>query len=242
MAMTFLERLREDINTYITRDPATGSLWEVVFCAPGFHAIMFYRLSHAVYGMKLRLLARIISTVARFFTGVEIHPGARIGQRFFIDHGMGVVIGETAYIGNDVSIYHGVTLGGVSPLTDEKGAARHPQVGDGVIIGSGAQLLGPIEVGDYARIGSNAVVVNNVEPCATVVGIPARPVRRKPSSESDKAFDPYAVSAEKAPDPMQAKIDALVEEVQALRARVVELEDQNEDIADTAETWDKVTG
>jgi serine O-acetyltransferase len=185
--------------------------------------------------MGFRTLARLISLLARFLTGVEIHPGARIGRRFFIDHGMGVVIGETAYIGHDVSMYHGVTLGGVSPIASEKGSIRHPQVGDGVIIGSGAQILGPIEIGDYARIGSNAVVVTDVEPGATMVGIPARSVKARRKEEEEHRFRAYATSND---DPMEARLQTMMEEIKRLNKRVKELEPDDIDLAETAESWE----
>lgn len=231
-----LKRLKQDIDTYMARDPAAHSRLEVLLCAPGLHAVMWYRVAHRLHRMGLKLLARVMSQFARFMTGVEIHPAARIGQRFFIDHGMGVVIGETASIGDDVSIYHGVTLGGVSPISSQKGSIRHPQVGDGVIIGSGAQLLGPIEVGDYVRVGSNAVVVSNVEPCSTVVGVPARPVRSRKKEESHE-FQAYAVSG-KVEDPMMAKLEALMHEVESLKEQVRNLEPTTEDLEDMAESWE----
>jgi serine O-acetyltransferase len=234
-----LKRLKQDIDTYMARDPAAHSRLEVFLCAPGLHAVMWYRVAHKIHRMGFKIIARVLSQFARFMTGVEIHPAARIGERFFIDHGMGVVIGETATIGDDVSIYHGVTLGGVSPISSQKGSIRHPQVGDGVIIGSGAQLLGPIEVGDYVRVGSNAVVVSDVESCSTVVGIPARPVRSK-KKEEDHEFRAYAISG-KVEDPMMAKMEALIREVEHLKKQVQNLEPMAEDLADMAESWETET-
>jgi serine O-acetyltransferase len=165
-----LDRIREDIYCVFERDPAARTTWEVITCYPGFHARMLHRLSHCLWSWNLKWLARFVSHVARWLTGIEIHPAAVIGRRFFIDHGMGVVIGETAEIGDDVTLYHGVTLGGT---TWNKGK-RHPTLGNGVIAGAGAKMLGPISIGDNAKIGSNAVVVSDVPPGATAVGIPAR--------------------------------------------------------------------
>jgi serine O-acetyltransferase len=237
MANSLIQRLAAEMDIYIARDPATHSRLEVLLCCPGFHAVMWHRLANWLHKNGLRLAARFVSTIARVLTGVEIHPAARIGKSFFIDHGIGVVIGETSYIGDDVSIYHGVTLGGVSPTSSEKGSIRHPQVGDGVIIGSGAQLLGPIEVGDYARIGSNAVVVHNVEIGATVVGIPARPVRSSRNND-DHCFTAYAVGDDGQADPVQAKLDAMMEEIIRLQHKVKQLEYQADGLEDTAENWE----
>src|SRR6266851_489982 len=163
-------RIREDIACVFERDPAARSTWEVITCYPGFHALLIHRLAHWMWRMRMRWLARFVSHVSRFLTGIEIHPGAKIGRRVFIDHGMGVVIGETAELGDDCTLYHGVTLGGT---TWNKGK-RHPTLGRGVVIGAGAKLLGPIVIGDGAKIGSNAVVGKDVPPGATAVGIPAR--------------------------------------------------------------------
>src|SRR5437773_620923 len=165
-----LTRIREDIACAFERDPAARSTWEVITCYPRFHALLIHRLAHRLWRVKLRWLARFVSHVSRFLTGIEIHPGAKVGRRVFIDHGMGVVIGETAELGDDCTLYHGVTLGG----TTWNRGKRHPSLGNGVVIGAGAKLLGPISVGDRARIGSNAVVVKDVPPGATAVGIPAR--------------------------------------------------------------------
>src|SRR6266513_2165292 len=159
-------RIREDIQCVFERDPAARSVWEVITCYPGFHALQLHRVSHAVWGMGLRWLARLSSHIARFLTGVEIHPGARIGRRVFIDHGMGVVIGETAEIGDDCTLYHGVTLGGT---TWNKGK-RHPTLARGVVIGAGAKILGPVVIGEGAKIGSNAGLVKDVPPGASAGG------------------------------------------------------------------------
>lgn len=168
--MAVFRTLYEDIKTVLDRDPAARNALEVFFCYSGFHALTMHRVSHWLWLHKLKSLARFNAMLARFFTGVEIHPAAKIGRRFFIDHGMGVVIGETAEIGDDVTIYHGVTLGGVS-LKKEK---RHPTIGNNVIIGAGAKVLGPFKVGDRVRIGANSVVLHEVPDDATVVGVPGR--------------------------------------------------------------------
>ncbi len=170
-----LKTIREDIQCVLERDPAARHWLEVLICYPGLHAIWLHRIAHRLWTMRLKLLARLISHLARFLTGIEIHPAARIGPRCFIDHGMGVVIGETAEIGADVTLYHGVTLGGVS-LEPGK---RHPTIEDGVVIGAGAKVLGAITIGRNSRIGANAVVVKDVEPDMVVVGIPGKPVKRQ---------------------------------------------------------------
>ncbi|WP_456437737.1 serine O-acetyltransferase [Desulfurobacterium sp.] len=169
-----LKRIREDIAVVFERDPAARSVIEVITCYPGLHAIWLHRIAHFFWEKKLKLLARMVSHFSRWLTGIEIHPGAKIGRRFFIDHGMGVVIGETTEIGNDVTIYHQVTLGGTST---HKGK-RHPTIGNNVVIGAGAKILGPIKIGDNCKIGANSVVVRDVPPNSTVVGIPGKIVKR----------------------------------------------------------------
>jgi serine O-acetyltransferase len=185
-------RIKEDITVVFERDPAARGVLEVLTCYPGFHALLLHRVvSHRLWGWGLRWLARLVSHFGRFLTGIEIHPGATIGRRVFIDHGMGVVIGETAEVGDDCTLYHGVTLGGVSW---NKGK-RHPTLGEGVVVGAGAKILGPFEVGAGARIGSNSVVVKAVPAGVTVVGIPARVVEDHANADAARmAFDAYAVS------------------------------------------------
>ncbi|WP_281069983.1 serine O-acetyltransferase [Pelomicrobium methylotrophicum] len=205
------DRIREDIASVFHRDPAARNAWEVITCYPGFHAIVIHRLSHRLWTLGFKWLARFISHIGRWLTGIEIHPGARIGRRFFIDHGMGVVIGETAEIGDDCTLYHGVTLGGTSW---NKGK-RHPTLGKGVVIGAGAKVLGPITIGDGAKIGSNAVVVKDVPPGATVVGIPARLVddSRRDARErqaEQMGFSAYAIS-ENMDDPIVKAIHGLLD-------------------------------
>src|SRR5690349_5172210 len=211
-------RMREDIQCVFERDPAARSVFEVVTCYPGFHALQWHRLSHAFWGMGLRWLARLSSHVTRFLTGIEIHPGATIGRRVFIDHGMGVVIGETAEIGDDCTLYHGVTLGGVSW---DKGK-RHPTLGKGVVVGAGAKILGPFIVGDGAKVGSNSVVVKAVPAGATVVGIPARIVEHSSAEGARMAFDAYAVSAD-LDDPLNKALLALGSRSDDVEGRLAEI-------------------
>jgi serine O-acetyltransferase len=206
-----LDELREDIRVVFDRDPAARSTWEVVTCYPGFHAMLFHRLSHRLWQLGLKWLARLVSHFGRWLTGIEIHPGATIGRRFFIDHGMGVVIGETSVIGDECTLYHGVTLGGTSW---DKGK-RHPTLGNGVVIGAGAKVLGPIVLGEGARVGSNAVVVKDVPAGATAVGIPARildeesKVVREETAER-MGFSAYAISADMN-DPVVKAIHGIVD-------------------------------
>lgn len=229
------DKIINDVDSVFSRDPAARSRLEIVLCYPGVHALLMHRLAHWLWKKQLKLLGRLLSTFSRFVTGIEIHPGATIGERFFIDHGMGVVIGETATIGNDVTIYHDVTLGGTSL---EKGI-RHPQLGNNVIIGAGAQLLGPIHVGDNARIGSNAVVVKDVEANTTVVGIPARAVTEKPTdSTGEHGFDAYGAASKQEKDPLLTAFEQLQQDVQGLQKRVVELEAENEALAGSAKKWE----
>ena len=196
-------RLKEEIGVVFDRDPAARNAWEVITCYPGFHAMLFHRLAHRLWGMGLKWLARLVSHASRWLTGIEIHPGATIRRRFFIDHGMGVVIGETAEIGDDCTLYHGVTLGGTSW---NKGK-RHPTLGKGVVVGAGAKILGPITIGDGARIGSNAVVVRDVPPGATAIGIPARIIEAQ--EKQDGRFAAYAVVKD-LNDPMAKALHELI--------------------------------
>ena len=213
-------RIREDIQCVFERDPAARSVWEVLTCYPGFHALQMHRMWHAFWGMGLRWFARFGSHVTRFLTGIEIHPGATIGRRVFIDHGMGVVIGETAEIGDDCTLYHGVTLGGVS----WKQGKRHPTLGRGVVVGAGAKILGPFLVGDAAKIGSNSVVVKAVPAGATVVGIPARVVEHSAANPEAAlmAFDAYAVSAD-LDDPLNKVLLTLGSRTEDIDSRLEEI-------------------
>jgi|SRR5690554_1698255 len=220
------DRIREDIRSVFHRDPAARNAFEVLTAYPGLHAIWFHRLANWFWRKNFKWPARMISNLARWLTGIEIHPGATIGRRFFIDHGMGVVIGETAEIGDDVTLYHGVTLGGTSW---NKGK-RHPTLGNNVVCGAGAKVLGPITIGEGARVGSNAVVTRDVPADATVVGIPGRVIRRHPEEDSpeeqkrrqmaDKVgFDAYAVTREVS-DPVAHAIRCLLDHMQAMDHKV----------------------
>ncbi|MFQ6016621.1 MAG: serine O-acetyltransferase EpsC [Kiloniellaceae bacterium] len=229
--------IRDEIDAMMLRDPAARSRIEVVLCYPGFQALLFHRLAHGLWRRRWRLLGRWVSQLSRFLTGIEIHPAAVIGKRFFIDHGMGVVVGETSQIGDDVTLYHGVTLGGVAPSVDsdsQRNTKRHPTLEDGAIVGSGAQILGPITVGKNARVGANAVVTKDVPSCATVVGIPARavPPRETPAQEEAPRFVAYGTPTGDIPDPVARAIDGLLDEVQTLRARVNRLEERQDPQSD----------
>ncbi|MES2564151.1 MAG: serine O-acetyltransferase [Pseudomonadota bacterium] len=208
-------RLKEEIAIVFERDPAARNTWEVVTCYPGFHAMLVHRLSHRLWGANLKWLARFVSHIGRWLTGIEIHPGAQIGRRFFIDHGMGVVIGQTAEIGDDCTLYHGVTLGG----TSWSAGKRHPTLGKGVVVGAGAKILGPIEIGDGAKIGSNAVVVKAVPAGATAIGIPARIVE---SHEAQGRFAAYAVARDEN-DPITQALHQLIEHSAETDERMAQL-------------------
>ena len=236
-------RLREDIRSVFDRDPAARTSWEVLTCYPGVHAVLLHRLSHGLWVRQLRWLGRFVSHLTRFFTGIEIHPGATIGRRFFIDHGMGVVIGETAVVGDDVTIYHGVTLGGTSWT---KGR-RHPTIEDGVVIGAGAQVLGPITVGARAKVGSNAVVVKDVPAGTTAVGNPARIIDSEQALKREEkagqmGFSAYALAG-KQDDPLAKAIHGLldhaVETDRRIDAMVKKMETSGVCVQDELATADK---
>lgn len=219
--------IKEEIDVVFERDPAARSVLETIFTCPGFQAIVFHRFNHWLWKKKLYLLARMTAHIARFLTGIEIHPGAVIGDRFFIDHGMGIVIGETAEIGDDVSIYHGVTLGGT---TWNKGK-RHPTLENDVVIGAGAKILGPITIGTGSRVGCNAVVVKDTPPGSTVVGVPGHTVVKKDTAdESAKreamakkiGFEAYAASKDMS-DPIQNALDSVLDHLQKVENELEEL-------------------
>jgi len=221
--------MREDMQAVFDRDPAVRNRLEVWLCYPGFHALFFHRIAHALWQRRLKLLARWISHVGRFLSGVEIHPGARIGRGFFIDHGMGVVIGETAEIGDNCTLYHGVTLGGTSWAREK----RHPTLGNNVIVGAGAKVLGPFTVGDNSSIGANSVVVKEVPPNSTVVGIPGRIVPREkpPEAEGQKPDLEHG----RLPDPEAKEINRLMEDMRGLEQRFYALQDQLQEHLDEVE-------
>lgn len=217
------QRLREDVLCVFDRDPAARTWWEVVTAYPGVHAVWFHRLSHWLWNHGWFWLARFLSYLSRWWTGIEIHPAARIGRRFFIDHGMGVVIGETAVIGDDCTLYHGVTLGGTSW---QKGK-RHPTLGNGIVVGAGAKILGPVTIGDNARIGSNSVVLKDVPAASTVVGIPGHVVNQagaaqKAAIAKQLRFDAYGLSPDM-PDPVAYAINHMLEHIQVLDRQIEEL-------------------
>lgn len=213
--------IKQDIKCVFERDPAARNMLEVITSYSGVHAMIFHRINHQLWSWGLKFPARFFAHIARWLTGVEIHPAAQIGQRFFIDHGMGVVIGETAVIGNDCTLYHGVTLGG----TSWKKGKRHPTLGDNVVVGAGAKVLGPIELGDGVRVGSNAVVVKDVAKNLTVVGIPGRIVAQAASETEDNSprkefakkigFDAYGMHNDM-PDPVVNAIDAMLDHIHAM--------------------------
>jgi serine O-acetyltransferase len=211
------------IDSYIERDPAAKSRVETLLTSPGLHALGLYRLSSFLKSIKLGIIARIVSYLGRFLTGIEIHPGAKIGKFLFIDHGMGVVIGETSTIGDSVTIYHGVTLGGISPSENsdsQKNIKRHPTIMNNVIIGSGAQVLGPVTIGNNSKIGSNSVVTKDVDDNKSVVGIPARYTQN--DDDELNAFSAYGLTSGK--DRRKIKLDNLVIENEALKERIEKIE------------------
>ena len=220
------KQIREDVMGVFDRDPAARNVLEVITTYPGVHAIIFHRINHKLWTIGLKWLARVGSNIARWLTGIEIHPGAKIGRRFFIDHGLGVVIGETTEVGDDVTLYQGVTLGGTSI---EKGK-RHPTLGDNVVVGAGAKILGPFKVGDNARIGSNSVVIKAVPAGATVIGVPGREVIRDQHPQQqirDKmakkmGFDAYGATQEM-PDPVANAINGMLDHIHTMEERIQEM-------------------
>jgi len=211
-----ISHLKEDLRAVFDRDPAVRNVFEIIFCYPGFHAMLFYRFSHWLWVNQFFLLGRFISHLGRFFTGIEIHPGARIGRSFFIDHGMGVVIGETAEIGDNCTLYHGVTLGGTTWAKEK----RHPTLGDNVVVGSGAKILGPFTVGDNSKVGSNSVVVKEVPANATVVGIPGRVVI---SGDKPTGMD---LEHNKLPDPVAKAVNCMMDQISRLEDQVKMLKNE----------------
>ena len=212
--------IKEDIKVVFERDPAAKSILEVILCYPGFHAIIMHRVAHFFYNRKFFLIARIISQLNRFITGIEIHPGAKIGKGFFIDHGMGVVIGETTEIGDNVTLYQGVTLGGTGK---EKGK-RHPTLGNNIVVGTGAKVLGPVKIGDNVKIGAGAVVLKDVPPGSTVVGIPGKAVVRERINFSETDFTKVDLNHHLLPDPVADMMRSLQKKIEELEDRLSKLE------------------
>ena len=213
----------QEIDSIIERDPAAGSRLGVVFLYPSFHIMAFYKMANIMWRYNLKFISRLIMHLARIFTGIEIHPAAKIGSNFFMDHGLGIVIGETAEIGENVTIYQAVTLGGTMPSVEsdsQRNQKRHPTIGNNVIIGSGAQILGPINVGDNARIGANSVVSKDVPSDVTVAGVPAREFAK--STKSDK-FLAYAISKNEV-DPRERTLNSLIEKVETLEKKIKKIE------------------
>lgn len=225
------QTLREDFRVVFERDPAVRSVLEILLCYPGFHAILFYRLANALWRRKFFLLGRFISHLGRFFTGIEIHPGATIGKGFFIDHGMGVVIGETAEIGENCTLYHQVTLGGTSWAKEK----RHPTLGDNVVIGSGAKVLGPFTVGHNSKVGSNSVVVKEVPANSTVVGIPGKIVMSEGKASEPKVDLEHG----QLPDPEAKAISCLFDQIRALEKKVKLLTQEQERLKGELEPHDQ---
>lgn len=222
------ETIKRDMKVIFERDPAARGVFEIIFCYPGFHAILSHRIANWFWRHKFYFTGRFISHISRFFTGIEIHPGATIGSGFFIDHGMGVVIGETAEIGDNVTMYHGVTLGG----TSWKKEKRHPTIQDNVIIGAGAKILGPFAVGSNSKIGSNSVVVKEVPPHSTVVGIPGRVVFREGANVyEDSPIDKV--------DPEAKAISCLFDQIREMEKKIKLLEEKNKELEDKVNSTGK---
>lgn len=216
------DRIHKDIKVIFERDPAARSFWEVLLCYPGLHALLFHRFSHKLYNKGFILLPRLISQLARFLTGIEIHPGAKIGDKLFIDHGTGVVIGETAEVGNNVTIYQGVTLGG----TGKQKGKRHPTVGNNVVVSTGAKVLGSITIGDNARIGAGSVVLRDVPPNTTVVGIPGKIVIREGINIADMDVEELIdLHHENLPDPVAEMILCIQRKVARIETRINDIEE-----------------
>ncbi|WP_213974068.1 serine O-acetyltransferase EpsC [Tepidanaerobacter acetatoxydans] len=215
-----LDTIKQDIRVVFERDPAAKSVVEIILCYPGFHAILLHRMAHSFYKHNLILIARLISQINRFLTGIEIHPGAKIGKGFFIDHGMGVVIGETTEIGDNVTLYQGVTLGGTGK---EKGK-RHPTLGNNIVVGSGAKVLGPVKIGDNSKIGAGAVVLKDVPSNSTVVGIPGKAVVRQNIDFADTDFTKVDLNHHLLPDPVADMMRSLQKKIETLEMRIAFLE------------------
>ena len=218
-------KLKADLSAILERDPAAGGRFSAMLLYPSFHVMLAHRIAHPLWRAGLQTLSRFIMQTARWLTGIEIHPAAEIGEGFFADHGMGIVIGQTAILGKNVTLYHGVTLGGVMPAVDSKAqrsVKRHPTLEDGVIVGAGAQILGPVRIGAHARVGGNSVVTKDVGEGQTVVGIPAKPLQKR---VGDGQFEPYAVSHMPIEDSQERTLSVLFAELESLRAQIEVLHD-----------------
>lgn len=238
-------KLKADLMAILERDPAAGGWLSAMLLYPSFHVMLVHRLAHPLWKAGLHTLSRLMMQIARWLTGIEIHPAAEIGEGFFADHGMGIVIGQTAVLGKNVTLYHGVTLGGVMPAVDaraQRSVKRHPTLEDDVIVGAGAQILGPVTVGHCARVGGNSVVTKDVAEGQTVVGIPAKPLHKR---RMDAQFEPYAVSNMPADDSQSRTISALFAELEALRTQIEALRDGSDealsDLTSSAEKADTST-
>lgn len=205
-------RLYRDAKAIAARDPAARGVLEVIFLYPGFHALVGHRVAHWFYRIKLKFLARLVSNICRFFTGIEIHPGAQLGNGIFFDHGMGIVIGETAIVGDNCTIYHGVTLGGTGKETGK----RHPTIGNNVLLSAGAKVLGPLTMGDNSRIGANAVVLNDVEPDTTVVGVPGKAVKHK----GERIVESVELDQVHIPDPVSQELCRLLMRIENIEKKI----------------------
>ena len=224
MSKNFFSLIYSDLKAALDRDPAARNYFEIFFTYSGFHAIFGYRLSHILWNSKLKFLARFLSNIVRVITAIEIHPSVKIGKGFFIDHGAGLVIGETSQLGDNITMYQQVTLGGISPSLESKtqrNVKRHPTLSDGVIVGSGAQILGPINIGLNSRIGANAVVLKDVPPNQTFIGIPARKVR---NTKEKNNFDAYGMTEGNIDDPNKKSIVGLLNEIYSLTSKLEKLE------------------
>lgn len=226
MSKNLLSLIRSDLTAAMKRDPAARHYLEIIFTYSGFHATLIHRICNLLWRLKLKFIARIISSISRIFTSIEIHPAAQIDEGFFIDHGGGLVIGETTIIGKNVTIYQQTTLGGLSPSVDsesQRNIKRHPTIKDNVIVGSGAQILGPVVIGKNSRIGANAVVLKDVPENVTYVGVPARKIE---STNVNESFNPYGISEGKIDDPNKKSIHALFKEIYSLNQKVDDLKKQ----------------
>ena len=221
-----LVKLYKDLKAILERDPAAQGIFAAMFLYPSFHVLLFYRIAHPLWNWNLKFISRSLMLFARWLTGIEIHPQAKIGAGLFIDHGMGVVIGQTAVIGENVTLYHGVTLGGVNPAenTDEqRKVKRHPTICDNVIVGAGAQILGPITINKCARVGGNSVVTKDIEEGITVVGVPAKPIAKR---RADERFTPYAISDMSATDNTEKTLQWMSQQISEMQVQIELLEKQ----------------